>query len=164
MSRLHNPRALLAVSVAHVALSGCVYLPLPETPLETPSPSLGRVIGRGRPIRPGAVTREQVIEKLGPPDWRSADDTTLLYTSWVEGGTWIMLPFIPVSSSTHIVAARLDFGPDGVLRHTRLERGEPTPPSLLTRGPRAPPMVRELRAPQTQTTTTRPAATAPTSQ
>jgi hypothetical protein len=160
MCRLHGVRVAL-LSLALWSLSGCFYIPGPEKPLETPSPRLGRLIGAGKPIRPGAVTRGQVIERLGEPDWRSSEDASLIYTSWVEGGYWFMFPFIPISPATHIVAARLDFDTDGVLRHTRIERGRPTRASLLTtRGPYPPPMVRNVPWPQAQLAT-RPTATAP---
>ena len=70
-----------------------------------------------------------------------------------------MLPFIPIGPSTHTIAARLDFDADGVLRHTQIERGKPTPASLLTTGgPHAPPMVRDFRQRQS---TTGPAPTSP---
>jgi hypothetical protein len=160
VSRLHIVRVAL-LSLAPWSLSGCFYVPGPEKPLETPSPRLGRLIGAGKPIRPGAVTRGQVIERLGEPDWKSSDDASLVYSSWVGGGYWVMLPFIPVCPAEHIVAARLDFDADGMLRHTRIERGRPTPPSLLrTNGPHPPPMVRNLPRPQAQSTT-HATATAP---
>lgn len=147
------------LSVASSALAGCIYIPGAERPLEIPSPRLDQLVGSGKPIRPGVVTRDQVIERMGQPTWRSAGNTSFLYTSWVNGGYWVMLPFIPIGPSTHIIAARLDFDADGVLRHTRIERGKPTPASLLTtRGPQAPPMVRDFRQ---QQSTTGPATTSP---
>jgi hypothetical protein len=62
-------------------LTGCLMVPTPELDYG-PDHDFSRLVGPAdsdAPIRPGSATLATVLEKLGTPDRRWADDTILAY-------------------------------------------------------------------------------------
>ena len=146
----------LASAVSLVLLSaGCIYIPAADSPAREGSPDPNRLIGpraSDKLIRPGSATREEVVALLGAPYSRLPDGQSFAYLFKMKAGYWVVLPFFTVIRADRLVAARLDFGPDGVLRAVRTERGGHSPMHGLGPVPPMPVMMLEFRRwPSTQT-------------
>ena len=140
-----------AVSLVRFS-TGCVYVPAADAPPREGSPDPDRLIGPDKLIRPGAVTREEAVALLGEPYARLPDHRSYGYLFKMKAGYWVVLPFCGVVRADRLVAARLDFGPDGVLRAVRTERGGHSPMHGLGPVPPTPVMKLEFRRwPSTQT-------------
>ena len=135
--------------------AGCVYVPAADAPPREGSPDPGRLIGPDKLIRPGAVTREEAVALLGEPYSRLPNDRSVAYLFKMKAGHWVVLPLFAVVRADRLVAARLDFGPDGVLRAVRTERGGHSPMHFLGPVPPMPHMSSEFRRwPSTRTAAT----------
>ena len=80
--RLLNLLKLLSLVLALWPLGGCVYIPAADSPTRKGAPDPNRLIGRrtsNKPVRPGAVTREQVVNRFGKPFWEDLERRTLIY-------------------------------------------------------------------------------------
>lgn len=67
---------VLSVMFTPGLLVGCIYIPAPDSPAHKGDPNPHQLIGpptTNKPIRPGVVTRNQVIERLGPPVWQDPE-------------------------------------------------------------------------------------------
>ena len=140
-----------------VAAGGCIYIPAPDSPRGRGAPNPHRLIGGStskKPVRPGAVTRDQVVERFGKPYWQDPGGQAVIYTFRMDAGYWVVIPF-GVWRSDRLVAARFEFAQDGVLDAVRVERGGHRPANLS--GPTLPwpPMLQELMRPTTRPATTR---------
>ena len=146
--RLLNLLTVLSL-VLCVAAGGCIYIPLPDSPPRRggPNPNPHRLIGRRgskKPIRPGAVTRDEIVERLGAPFWQDSGGQAFIYRFRMIAGLWIVFPGC-VWRTDRLVAARFDFGPDAVLDGIRMEGGRPRPVNFLGPTLPLPPMLEELK-------------------
>jgi len=103
----------LAVAALYVALEGCLIIPhhlaAPGSRLEPDEGSLA-VLG-------GAPTREQVLLRLGEPDWTLKEQRVLVYTWRVATGT-VVLAFAKgeYTVTDHQQYLLVEFDERGVLR------------------------------------------------
>lgn len=72
--------------------AGCVYVPLPRTPVMKDAVDPPTLIGDAdskKPIQPNLATKQQVIRLIGEPDRVSPDGRVLGYTRQYKGGAWV---------------------------------------------------------------------------
>lgn len=105
--------------------------------------------------RPGAITRDRAIELLGTPWGCSPDGQSVYYRFEMKAGYWLVLPIF-VERASRIIAARLDFTPDGALRDVRTERGGHSGMHSMGPTPPEPRLVREFVTETTTRPDTRP--------
>lgn len=125
-------------------LSGCFYLPLPEHRSEHHARDFRKLVGdisSSKRIRPGAITRAEVVGLLGPPQFTSdappyrvhgspasapsADHSAIGYVLQTDRGVWIVpLCFTALTDTTTRYELRLVFNSDNVLERWDLERSE----------------------------------------
>jgi len=156
---------VLTVVIAAPFLGGCFYIPGPMQPFLSnhpggPSKATARprrligTAGSTKPFRPGAATRQQVVQRFGEPYWRTPAGDAYFYSYIEEGGCWIMLPFIPTGPGTRRVGFRFDFDADGIVRDTDIEITPAVIPHWwMGATPPLPPMLKGLGAPDTRPTT-----------
>ena len=157
--RLLNLLKLLSLVLALWPLGGCVYIPAADSPTRKGAADPNRLIGRrksNKPVRPGAVTREQVVKRFGKPFWEDPERRTLIYRFPMKAGYWILIPWAPwaIVRADRIIAARFDFDEEGSLRAVRVERGGHSQMHCLGPTPPQPRMLQELWGPASK-----PAAT-----
>lgn len=101
-------------------MTGCLYIPFFEHRIDS-GPNVRALVGNAdsdRPIRPGHVTKAQVIALLGEAPWISYDGNALGYLTRTSMGSWVWpLCFTaePADSKTYVV--RLVFDKQGDLVH-----------------------------------------------
>jgi hypothetical protein len=126
-------RFLLAIQ-AVVALSlfwlllGCFYFPTFGVRMNKSQPDFRDKIGdekSKRPIRPGAVRKEDVIRILGQPQFASDDGSAIAYALDTERSAWVWpMCFTAVPAQTRTYGLRLSFGDDGVLNKWKLVQSD----------------------------------------
>jgi hypothetical protein len=122
-------------------LAGCFYLPLPEHRGEHQVKDFRDLVGAAnsmKPIRPGAITRAQVIARLGPPPFASDappypvygqppsvpshDHSAIGYILTTESDAWVYpLCFTATPGTITRYELRLVFNQDDVLDHWDIE-------------------------------------------
>ncbi|HET6249775.1 MAG TPA: hypothetical protein VFE47_18945 [Tepidisphaeraceae bacterium] len=119
-------RIILPIFLALVGaffLIGCIYLPIPEHKVGA-EPDFRPMLGdenSARPIRNGAITRAQIMQRLGPPPFRSADGRAIGYTISTETGFAIWPTcFFAGPDQSGAYAVRLDFDEHGILKNWKL--------------------------------------------
>ena len=117
--------------VGAVLLIGCIYLPIPEHKVG-PEKDFRNLMGdsqSNKPIRPGAITRSQVMAMLGKPALISADGRRLGYAIETHRGIGIWpLCFSAGAYTQYGYAVRLEFDEQGnlvdyALRKANIEPG-----------------------------------------
>jgi hypothetical protein len=72
---------------AMLAISGCIYIPLPEHPGPPGGPDVRKLLGdSGKPLTLGEANREQVFHILGVPQYRTRSDRAVGYVYKVLAG------------------------------------------------------------------------------
>ncbi len=100
-------------------MTGCFHLPWFEHRTDS-GPNIRAVVGpanSNRAIRPGNITRAQVIALLGPPEYMSLDGTAIAYLTDTASAYWVWpLCFAaePADSKSYMV--RLIFDKDDRLK------------------------------------------------
>lgn len=115
-------KAVIPLSLCGVGvwlLVGCIYLPIPEHRVDKSRPDFRKLVGdehsKAR-IRPGSITRAQVIAILGKPQYRSADRTAIGYELETRKGLLVYpLCFSGWPTDRRVYGVRLIFRPDGIL-------------------------------------------------
>lgn len=120
--RLILPLFLLVLGIA--TLAGCLYIPLPKSPVDSKQVDPTTVLGErnsNAPLAIGKVTKLAVVQVLGPPLRESPDGQTIGYVIRRKGGLWISL-FCAYHAETDL-AVRLEFDASGFLaRYEYLEQ------------------------------------------
>ena len=147
----HGSRRILRKTLPVVLLisgvwlmAGCFYLPFPEHRSEHQAKDFRKLVGAidsKKTIRPGAVTRAQVIALLGPPQFASdappyrvynqpastpsEDHSAIGYILYTESNAWVYpLCFTATPGTTTRYELRLVFNKEDVLDHWNLEHPE----------------------------------------
>lgn len=135
-------------------MAGCFYLPIPEHRSEHQAKDFRKLVGAidsKKAIRPGAVTRAQVIALLGPPQYASdappyrfynqpttapsEDHSAVGYVLETESNAWVYpLCFTATPGSRTEYELRMVFDKNDVLNHWDLEN-QRVNGSLWYRGP-----------------------------
>ncbi len=96
-------------------MTGCFYFPFFEHRIEG-GPNVRAMVGdadSNRQIRPGRITKAQVVAMLGPSRWVSYDGRALGYTTYTGMGTWVWpLCFAALPADNKVYAVRLEFDKD----------------------------------------------------
>jgi hypothetical protein len=114
--RLLLPILLLLIGVA--TLAGCIYIPLPKSPVDSKQVDPTAVLGErnsNAPLAIGKVSKLAVVQVLGPPLREASDGRTIGYVIRRKGGLWISL-FCAYHAETDL-AVRLEFDASGFLAH-----------------------------------------------
>lgn len=104
-------RLALPLSVLAVSLGGCLFIPYREAvgnSRHTPD-------AKGLELLDGTPTREQVLLRLGEPDWTARRQRVFVYTWWVtRGALLIFFRPVPIDEKRHFLL--MEFGEDGLIR------------------------------------------------
>jgi len=111
-----------------MTLSGCLFIPVP-----TPGHSLGSTVSTStfESLRPGEMSRTDVLLEIGEPSYRSENDRYLIY-AWTDvygygvlfvgaGYSGVFLPPMSLTAPNYLC---LEFGPDSVLVRRENFHGE----------------------------------------
>ena len=136
-------------------MAGCFYLPIPEHRSEHQGKDFRKLVGAidsKKSIRPGAVTRAQVIALLGQPQYASdappyqvynqptsapSDDHSAIgYVLQTESNAWVYpLCFTATPGTFTRYELRLVFNKENVLDYWDIKHSEERPPTFLNGGP-----------------------------
>jgi outer membrane protein assembly factor BamE (lipoprotein component of BamABCDE complex) len=117
---------LLAIVVGVAFLSGCVFIPMFDMPING-TRNAAKHVGDAKskkPLRVGAATREDVRRILGPPTLAKRDGSSVAYR-------WSVLEWIVVACGSQDQRGNrmlvLDFDDTGILRAFRIEKASDDP-------------------------------------
>lgn len=82
---------ILLIGIGFYLMTGCFYLPTPEHQTGPPQKDFRALVGdrnSKKVIRPGAITRTQVIKILGAPPYASSDQHAIVYTMQTDRAVW----------------------------------------------------------------------------
>ena len=117
-------------------MTGCIYFPFFEHRLDN-GPNVRELVGEAgsdRPIRPGKVTRDQVVSLLGEAPYISADERALGYVARTGFSSWVypLCFFAAEPADQRVYVVRLVFAKDGTLERYDWEHESGyVPPTLL---------------------------------